>query len=135
MGLLYVEFGFAGLREFRAALALVDTGSLYCVLRLSRAVALGIPIMGKERLQLANGQIVEAPRGSVWVRYSRPDRRFLTAAAFMDTDEPVVGVEALEGLGLSVEPGTPHETRPRLGDTGKTPAQRLLRLTFPRKEK
>lgn len=127
MGFVYAEFIFS-LRQSRSARALIDTGSYYCVLPWAWMEELGVPNVGTERLRLADGSVVEAPVGPVWIAYGAPGRRVLASAAFLQTDEPAVGVEALEGLGLQVDPGGPPPGRPRLIDTGRTPAQRLLGL-------
>ncbi|MBM3947176.1 MAG: hypothetical protein FJ315_07270 [SAR202 cluster bacterium] len=131
MGLVRAEFIFTGLRQARAAVALVDTGGLRCVLPVAWAQEVGVHLVGRERLQLAEGRIVGAPLGSLWVSYGRPERRVLMSDAFLEADEPVVGVEALEGLGLYVDPREPSADA-RLVDTGRMPAQRLLTLTRPK---
>ena len=81
------------------------------VLRLSR----------KQTVILADGVDLEAGVGLVMVRIG--DRSAASTVVITDCDEPLLGVEALEGLGLAVDPttGSLRPTRAytvRLGGVG-----------------
>jgi len=58
----------------------------------------------KQTVNLADGRDLEAEVGLVMVRIG--DRSAASPVVTTDCDEPLLGVEALEGLGLSVEPAT-----------------------------
>lgn len=91
---------------------LVDTGATYSLIPPDLARRLGVvPLPGKEKVTLANGQAVEADIGLMRVRVG--DRAVGTPALILDCDEPLLGVEALEALGMGVDPsaGTLIPTR------------------------
>ena len=84
---------------------LVDTGATYSLISPDLADQLGVVrFPRKETVRLANGQQVEADIGLVRVQVG--DRAAATPALIAECDEPLLGVEALEALGLSVDPGT-----------------------------
>jgi clan AA aspartic protease len=85
--------------------ALVDTGATYSLISPALADRLGVArFPQKETVTLANGQRIEADIGLVRVRIG--DRAVGTPALILECDEPLIGVEALEALGLSVDPTT-----------------------------
>ena len=58
----------------------------------------------KQTVILATGRHLEAEVGLVMVRIG--DRSAASTVVITDCDEPLLGVEALEGLGLAVDPTT-----------------------------
>jgi clan AA aspartic protease len=82
---------------------LVDTGATYSLISPELADRLGV-VRFPERVQvtLANGHQIEAEVGLVMVRIG--DRSAATPAIISPCDEPLLGVEALEALGLAVDP-------------------------------
>ncbi|MEM3430476.1 MAG: aspartyl protease family protein [Candidatus Bathyarchaeia archaeon] len=83
---------------------LVDTGAFYTVLTPSLAKRLGLEAQEVSELTLADKRVVQA---GVTVAYMRLlDREGVLPIAIMETPEPLLGVTALEGLGLKVDPTT-----------------------------
>ena len=68
------------------------------------AERLGVPKLRKERVKLANGMEVKAEAGVVHVKIK--ERKAPTTVLIMDCEEPLLCVEALETLGLKVNPET-----------------------------
>jgi clan AA aspartic protease len=92
---------------------LVDTGATYSLISPDLADQLGVSrFPRKETVTLANGHKIEADIGLVRVQVG--DRAVATPAIIADCDEPLLGVEALEALGLSVDPTT-GELKPTRG--------------------
>ena len=84
---------------------LVDTGATYSLISPSLAERLGVSrFPRKVTVTLANGQTVEAEMGLVMSQIG--DRSAGNVAVIADCDEPLLGVEALEALGLAVDPST-----------------------------
>jgi aspartyl protease family protein len=84
---------------------LVDTGATFTVIPKVLAERLGVPKLRKERVKLAtNGMEVKAEEGVVHVKIK--EREAPTTVLIMDCEEPLLGVEALETLGLKVNPET-----------------------------
>jgi clan AA aspartic protease len=84
---------------------LVDTGATYSLISPSLAERLGVArFPRKVTVTLANGQKVEAETGLVMVQIA--DRGAVSVVVIADCDEPLLGVEALEALGLAVDPGS-----------------------------
>ena len=111
MGHVIQEITLSGVSEEKVMM-LVDTGATYSLVSPELAKRLGLtPFPTKERVTLANGQKVEADIALVRVQIG--DRSVATPALIMDCDEPLLGVEALEALGLAVDPssGTLKPTR------------------------
>ncbi|MGC8543612.1 MAG: aspartyl protease family protein [Vulcanisaeta sp.] len=84
--------------------ALVDTGAPMVVL--PRAVAEGLRIreLGKVRVELADGSVGDVPYGPLELEVV--GRRAPVFAAIVEGGEVCIGVEALERLGLAVDPVT-----------------------------
>jgi len=84
---------------------LVDTGATYSLIPPSLADRLGVSrLPRKQTIILADGRRIEAEVGTVMVRIG--DRSAATTVVIAECDEPLLGVEALEALGLAVDPTT-----------------------------
>jgi clan AA aspartic protease len=84
---------------------LVDTGATHSLIAPDLADRLGVARSPfKETVTLANGRRVEADLGLVRVQVG--DHAVGTLALILECDEPLLGVEALEALGMAVDPST-----------------------------
>lgn len=84
---------------------LVDTGATFSLISPQLADRLGIPRpRPKRRLTLADGRTLEAEAGTVTVRIG--DREAFATVVIAPCDEPLLGVETLEALGLAVDPSS-----------------------------
>ncbi|MGH7822457.1 MAG: aspartyl protease family protein [Candidatus Binatia bacterium] len=122
MGHVYVEATIRAKRKLKARF-LVDTGATCSVISPDLAKKVGMePSRLREKVHLANGNSVRAPTALGQIRID--GRETVTVFWIGECDEPLLGVEALEALGLAVDPrtGTLKATRPyatRLGGFGK----------------
>ena len=91
---------------------LIDTGSLYTFLPPDLAEALGLSFPVNSTVVLADRRTVEVPVGVAFLRLA--DREGGVMVATMDVPMPLLGVIALEVLGLKVDPvaETLEHTRP-----------------------
>jgi len=91
---------------------LADTGSWYTVIPPKVAEELGVKPVARTRVLTADKREVEADIVVVFVRGL--GREAPVFAATMESPEPMIGVEALEALGLTVDPasGELKPTRP-----------------------
>ena len=103
MGHIYVEalLGDPRRRRIRAVRLLVDTGATYLSLPPSLAEELGLRVEGEAELTLADGRTVMAGMALAWLEVA--GRGSIVQAAVLDVDEPLLGVMALEALGLAVD--------------------------------
>jgi clan AA aspartic protease len=84
---------------------LVDTGATYSLISPKLAERLGVVRFPRKTVTtLANGTRVEADIGVVQIQIG--DRSVGTLALIMDCDEPLLGVETLEALGMGVDPSS-----------------------------
>jgi len=84
---------------------LVDTGASFSVIPRDILEGLGITPEVVEPFELADGRVIERPVGPAVVRYA--GKAAGTQVAFGEPgDSPVLGVLALEGLGLQLDPRT-----------------------------
>jgi clan AA aspartic protease len=104
----------------------VDTGATCSLIPPALADRLGVArLPRKQSIRLADGRQIEAELGLVMVEIDA--RSAGTTVVIADCDEPLLGVEALEALGLAVDPtsGTLKPTRAytvRLGGLRPPPA-------------
>jgi clan AA aspartic protease len=104
MGHVYKEVSLSWI-EGRKVKALVDTGSTYIILPPELALEIGMPKSPKPvKVRLANGEEVEVEVGTVIVNID--GREAPATALILAGAEPLLGVEALEALGLKVNPET-----------------------------
>ena len=102
---------------------LVNTGATYSLISAELARRVGIeagPV--RDRVRLASGRTVRLPAALGGIRIDR--REAATIFWIGPCDEPLLGVETLEALGLSVDPARARlsATRPyatRLGGFGR----------------
>ena len=81
---------------------LVDTGSTYTWIKRSKLEKLGIKSMGKRRFRTIENRIIERYIGKAIVECL--GRRATTIIVFAEErDNEVLGLHALEGLGLEVD--------------------------------
>ena len=114
MGHVHVEalLGDPRRRRLRPVRLLVNTGATYLSLPPSLAEELGLRAEGEAELTLADGRTVMAGMALAWLEVA--GRGSIVQAAVLDVDEPLLGVMALEALGLAVDPTT-GELRPTRG--------------------
>lgn len=85
------------------ALFLVDTGAVHCMAPETELNKIGVEIEGKEIYELANGQPVEYKYG--FARISFMGSETVSQIIFgPDGSEPILGVVALENVGIGVDP-------------------------------
>ena len=91
---------------------LVDTGSLYTFLPPDLASTLGLSFPVHSNVVLTDRRTMEVPVGVAFLRLA--DREGGVMVATMDVPMPLLGVIALEVLGLKVDPvsDTLEHTRP-----------------------
>ncbi|MFH0773950.1 MAG: clan AA aspartic protease [bacterium] len=84
---------------------LVDTGSIDCMASESELIKAGIQVEGKAVYELANGQSVEYKYG--FARISFMGSETISQIIFgPENTEPILGVVALENVGIGVDPVT-----------------------------
>lgn len=110
-------------RRRRKVRFMVDTGATYSLISRALARETGLVNSGvRETVRLANGRRVRVP---VYAGLVRIDGREASTIFWVGPcDEPLLGVETLESLGLAVDPsrGRLKPTRPyasRLGGFGR----------------
>ena len=103
MGHVFVEAQLAGLKVAERVRMLVDTGAALTTISSDLAQRLGIPTLKPSKVRLADGREVEAKAGVVGLKVN--GRKAPTTVLIMG-EEPLLGAEALETLGLRVNPTT-----------------------------
>ena len=104
MGHVYQRVKLAAVNEEELTI-LVDTGATYSLIPPALAHRLGVSrLPQKQMVTLADGRRIEAEIGLVMVKIG--DRSAGTTVVIAECDEPLLGVEALEVLGLAVDPTT-----------------------------
>ncbi len=84
---------------------LVDSGAVYTLIRGDQLEELGIMPEGKRRFKLADGKIIERQFGVAIIECKKESAG--TVVIFGEPyDTEVLGVHALEGLGLELDPVT-----------------------------
>ena len=124
MGHVYQRVKLAAVNEEELTI-LVDTGATYSLISPALADRLGVSrLPGRQVIVLADGRRIEAEVGLVVVEIG--DRRAASTVIIAGCTEPLRGVEALEVLGLAVDPSTGSLTPTRsytvrLGGVGMAP--------------
>ncbi len=82
---------------------LVDTGAIDCMAPSCGLIKAGITVEGKDSYELADGTIIEYPYG--FARVSLMGSETVVQVIFGSDDcEPLLGVVALENIGIGVDP-------------------------------
>lgn len=105
MGVFHQRIEVAGLdaQRFEAVEAIVDTGASFTMLPGSFLASLGVSPHDRARFRIADGNLVEAELGRVWIRVN--GRTEPTLVAFGDERAPaVLGALTLGALRLTVDP-------------------------------
>lgn len=91
---------------------LVDTGAYYTALPPKLTEGLAIKPVAKVELLMADKRRVEVQLSYAYMKIG--EREGVLPVAIMDAPEPILGVTALEGLGIKVDPttGVIEYTRP-----------------------
>ena len=106
MGHVYQRLKLSAVREEEMTI-MVDTGASYSLISPALADRLGV-VRFPQRLPvtLADGRQIEAELGPIQVEID--GRKGVTMAIIADCLDPLLGVEALEVLGLAVDPAAGH---------------------------
>jgi predicted aspartyl protease len=108
MGLTHVTTSISDLAKIGTpyeAEFLVDTGTIDCMAPADRLLAAGIQPVGKDVYELANGQPIEYEHAYAWLEFL--GEKTVTRIIFGPPNvEPLLGVLALENLGMVVDPLT-----------------------------
>jgi clan AA aspartic protease len=108
MGLTYVTVTLRAAEKSKKkfeATFLVDTGATDCMAPASRLRKAGIKPRGRMTYELANGSTVEYDYGLAEIEFMGE----LTSGRIIfgpDNCEPILGVTALESVGISIDPAT-----------------------------
>jgi len=85
------------------ALFLVDTGAIHCMAPANELLKAGIKVKGKKVYELANGAPYEGEYGYAIISFMGDET--VTPVIFGPDDvEPILGVLALEAIGIGVDP-------------------------------
>lgn len=107
MGHVHVDARIRATRAAQAVRFLVDTGASYALLPQALADGIGVLALPPVAVSLANGAQVAYPVGTFILELlgrEAPVTTFIVPDG--DDVEPLLGVEALEGLGLAVDPSS-----------------------------
>jgi len=105
LGHTYATVHLEGAKASEKIRMLVDTGATYIILPQSLGERLGIiKFPRKTKTTIADKRIVECEFGTALIQIE--DREAPVTVILLDCPEPLLGVEALEALGLKVNPET-----------------------------
>jgi len=94
-------------RESVEVEALVDTGAIFCLFPRSLLARLGVQPSGKRAFRAIDGRPIERDVGAVQIELEGTQPPGPVPVIFgQETDSSVVGVTALESMGLMVDPTT-----------------------------
>jgi len=106
MGLTHVTTQISNLGKTQApfeAEFLVDTGAIDCMVPGYALKDIGVTVEGKDSYELADGTLIEYPYG--FARVSFMGSETVVQVIFGSDDcEPLLGVVALENVGIGVDP-------------------------------
>ena len=106
MGIIHVTVSISNLEQkgkpFEAEF-LVDTGAIDCMGPKDRLLEAGIKPEGKKVYELANGEPVEFEYGFARVSFMG-DETVAQIILGPENTEPILGVVALENMGITVDP-------------------------------
>jgi len=105
MGYIFVKAILEGVNRQEEIELLVDTGATLSTIPEDLAQRLGVPRLKPKRAQLADGRELVVEAGTVQIKIN--GREAPTTVLIMGMgNEPLLGVETLETLGLKVNPQT-----------------------------
>ncbi len=106
MGHVYIPVKMGDLLRWRVkeVRMLVDTGATYPCIPEKLAAELGLRLEFKTEVTLADRRVVEAWYATAYVEIL--ERGDLIPVRVFEVNEPLLGVFALEALGLAVDPST-----------------------------
>lgn len=84
---------------------LVDTGAVLTAVPKEILESLGVKPIGKRKLRVFGGQVIERDVGAALIKYSEAQAG-VTVVFAEGEDTPVLGATALEALGFQVDPIT-----------------------------
>ncbi len=84
---------------------LVDTGAMYSVVPIQILKKLGISPLGRRVFALANGEKIEREVGGALYKVGKHEG-YASVVFGLNDDKPLLGVTALEEMGLQVDPVT-----------------------------
>jgi len=84
---------------------LADTGAMYSIVPADVLKKLGIRSLGKRVSALANGEKIEREVGGALYKFGRHEG-YASVVFGVNEDKPLLGVTALEEMGLQVDPVT-----------------------------
>jgi clan AA aspartic protease len=108
MGLTHVTVTLKSLRQPNGTYEadfLVDMGATDCLAPASELTRIGVQSVGRTVYELADGTVQEYPFGLVEIAFMGE----ITAGRIIfgpDNAEPILGVTALESVGITVDPAT-----------------------------
>lgn len=114
MGHVYVKvkLGDPLRRKVKEVRMLANTGATYPCIPRELAEELGLRLEFKTKVTLADGREVEAWYATAYIEIT--GRGDLLPVRVFEVEEPLLGVSALEALGLAVDPAT-GEVKPTRG--------------------
>jgi len=105
MGHTYVTASLEGPKSTERVKFLVDTGATYSIISEELAQKIGVVRLPRKfKSKLADGSEIEAEAGVAGIELE--GRRAPITVLIMGCEEPLLGVETLEALGLKVNPET-----------------------------
>lgn len=108
MGHTYARVRLYSFYQFLKSIELkliVDTASTYTWVRRDKLKELGVKPLAKRRFRTIRGKLIEREIGEAVMEFG--DERATTIVVFAEREDmEVLGVHALEGLGLEVDPTT-----------------------------
>jgi len=105
MGMTYSEVTVAGRSATRKLTLIVDTGSLYTWISRERLRGIGVKPIAKRTFRTITGEEITRDVGEATFEIIGERATRIVVFAEQD-DSEVLGVDALEGLGLEVDPTT-----------------------------
>ena len=94
---------FSNSRKFYEAIFLVDTGATDSLVSATELERIGVKKEGKMFYELADGTVKEYPYGLVRIEFMGETTAGRVIFGSMDS-EPILGVTALESVGIIVDP-------------------------------
>jgi len=84
---------------------LVDTGSTYTWVKADKLKSIGVEVTGKRKFKTIEGRVIEREIGEAVIEYMGEKATCIVVFG-LDKDVEVLGLTALENLGLEIDPTT-----------------------------